>query len=353
MESAIGVGDVAQQGSKGGREAPASGATQLETVLRTARKALVLGVGGGGDVVGAIPTARFLELFGITCVLGGLSWERFVYDPQPGTRTLAEVTNVRPLAPTAWLANAQTATTSGVRFAESRVAELYGAETLLVDLSQGAAGVVAGLRAAIEQLGADLLVGVDVGGDSLAEGHEPGLRSPVADALMLAAFSQLGDELPSLWGVFGYGSDAELTPAEIDHALSVVAEHGGLLGAWGMTPAVAAELRRVVEQVPTEASAIAVACAEGARGTRAIRNGTRTLALSPVGIVTFYLAPRVLYERVAALARLVADAPSLEAASARLVDGGFPSEYAFEVEMYRRGAHEYPPDARNSYLRPH
>ncbi|HEY7066870.1 MAG TPA: DUF1152 domain-containing protein [Chloroflexota bacterium] len=324
---------------------------QLETILRTARKALVLGVGGGGDVVGAIPTARFLELFGISCVLGGLAWERFVYDPQPGTRTLAEVTNVRPLAPAVWLANAATTTTTGVRFAESRVAELFDSETLLVDLSQGVAGVVAGLRAALRELGADLLVGVDVGGDSLAEGTEPGLRSPVADAMMLAVLSQLADDVPCLWGVFGYGSDAELTPAEIDHALSVVAAHGGLLGAWGMTPTVAAELRGVIEHVPTEASAIAVACAEGAWGTRMIRDGTRAVALSPVGVVTFYLSPRVLYEQVAALARLVADAPSLDAASALLVERGFPSEYAFEQEMARRGATHYPADARSAYLK--
>jgi hypothetical protein len=323
---------------------------QLETILRSARKALVLGVGGGGDVVGTIPTARFLDLFGIASVLGGLSWERFVYDPLPGTRSLAEVTAVQPLAPTVWLANAESATTTGVRFAESRVAELYDAETVLVDLSRGVAGVVDGLRAAMQHLGTDLLVGVDVGGDSLAEGPEPGLRSPVADAMMLAALTQLADEVPCLWGVFGYGSDAELTPAELDRALSIVAEHGGLLGAWGMTPAVAAELRRVVEHVPTEASAIAVACAEGARGTRMIRDGTRAVAMSPVGAVTFYLAPRVLYVHVAALARLVADAPSLEAASALLVERGFPSEYAFELEMARRGARQYPPDARNAYL---
>ena len=156
-------------------EQAATSPAQLETILRTARKALVLGVGGGGDVVGAIPTARFLELFGISCVLGGLAWERFVYDPQPGTRSLAEVTAVQPLAPAVWLANAASATTTGVRFAESRVAELYGADTLLVDLSQGVVSVVAGLRAALAHLGADLLVGVDVGGDSLAAGPEPGL----------------------------------------------------------------------------------------------------------------------------------------------------------------------------------
>lgn len=152
----------------------------LEDMLHTAKKAVVLGVGGGGDIVGTIPTARFLESFDISCVLGGLSWERFVYDPQPGTRTLDEVTQVRPLAPTVWLANAQTTTTAGVRFAESDMAALYENETLLVDLSQGVPGVVAGLRQAMHALQANLLVGIDVGGDSLAAGHEPGLRSPLA-----------------------------------------------------------------------------------------------------------------------------------------------------------------------------
>jgi hypothetical protein len=108
---------------------PINDTPSLEGILSSASKALVIGVGGGGDVVGTIPTARFLELFDISCVLGGLSWERLVYDPQPGTRKLAEVTQVEALAPTVWLANAQTATTTGVRFAESDVAALYDTQT--------------------------------------------------------------------------------------------------------------------------------------------------------------------------------------------------------------------------------
>jgi hypothetical protein len=310
-------------------------------MLRTATRALVLGVGGGGDIVGTIPTARFLELFGVSCILGGLSWERFVYDPQPGTRCLQEVSRVRPLAPAVWLANAQTTTTTGVRFAESDVAALYNTETVLVDLSLGVDGVVTGLRAAMHALQANLLVGIDVGSDSLASGHEPGLRSPLADAMMLAAWYRLAEEFPCLWGVFGYGSDAELTPPEIDQALSQVAQHGGLLGAWGITPAVAAELRQVIARVRTEASAIAVECAAGASGVRSIRDGTRAVALSPVCTVTFYLSPRVLYEQVAALARAVAQAPSLEAASSTLVALGVRSEYEFEKEMLRRGVRHY------------
>jgi hypothetical protein len=322
-------------------DTPASQALCLEDILRTATKALVIGVGGGGDVVGTIPTARFLELFDISCVLGGLSWERFVYDPQPGTRTLEQVTSVRPLAPTVWLANAQTATISGIRFAESGVAALYDTETLLVDLSQGVPGVVAGLRTAMQALEADLLVGIDVGGDSLGCGSEPGLRSPLADAMMLAAWHRLSETFPCLWGVFGYGSDAELTPQEIDAALSVVAQHGGLLGAWGMTPAVAAELQQVITHVRTEASAIAVECAQGAVGTKSIRDGTRSVALSPVCTVTFYLSPGVVYDHIAALARAVIDAPSLETANTVLCDLGIRTEYAFEQEMLRRGVRHY------------
>jgi hypothetical protein len=313
----------------------------LEEIVRTTKKAVVLGVGGGGDVVGTIPTARFLEQFHIPCVLGGLSWERFIYDPQPGTRTLAEVTEVQPLAPTVWLANARTTTVSGVRFAESGVAELYNTTTLLVDLSQGVSGVVTGLRAAMHQLEADLLVGIDVGGDSLAMGDEPGLRSPLADAMMLAAFHQLEEEFTCLWGVFGYGSDAELTPREIDRALSLIARQGGLLGAWGMTPAVTIELRRVIASVHTEASAVAVECAQGAYGTMSIRDGTRTVELSPVCTVTFYLSPGVVFEHVATLARAVSAAPSLEAANTILCNLGIRTEYAFEKEMFQQGVQRY------------
>ena len=316
-------------------------AGDFEAILRTAKKALIIGVGGGGDIVGTSPTARFLELFGIGCVLGGLSWERFVYDPQPGTRILAEVTQARALAPTVWLANAQTTTANGIRFAESDVAGFYDTETLMIDLSQGTPGVVAGLRTAMRELEADLLVGIDVGGDSLATGSEPGLRSPLADAIMLAALHQLQDDYACVWGVFGYGSDAELTPQEIDQALSTVAAHGGLLGAWGMTPAITAELQRVISHVRTEASAIAVACAQGAFGTQTIRGGTRTVPLSPVCTVTFYLSPGILFKHVATLAQAVCHATSLQAASSLIENLGVRSEYAFEQAMWARGAQHY------------
>src|SRR4029079_9244264 len=76
----------------------------LETIIRSASRALVIGVGGGDDVVGAFVAARFLEFCGLEFLLGGLSWERSVYDPIPGPRKLSETRNVRALHPSrGWL----------------------------------------------------------------------------------------------------------------------------------------------------------------------------------------------------------------------------------------------------------
>ena len=42
----------------------------LEALLRRGAHALVIGVGGGGDIVGALATARFLEFCGLHSTLG-------------------------------------------------------------------------------------------------------------------------------------------------------------------------------------------------------------------------------------------------------------------------------------------
>ena len=205
-----------------------------------------------------------------------LSWERNVYDPIPGPRKLSETNNVNALHEFAWLANPQSQTSTGVSFAEAKMAAVIGREVLLVDINGGVTGVVAGLEAAMKELQADLLVGLDVGGDSLAQGHEPGLRSPLADSIMLAALAELAKRgHRTIWGVFGYGSDGELTVDEIELALSKLAAAGGLLGAWSLTPKIAAELEKVIKTVPTEASAIPVQCFRGAWGDHDIRRGQR------------------------------------------------------------------------------
>ena len=310
-----------------------SSSPSLEDLIRASSHALVIGVGGGGDVVGALAVARFLEFCGLKFALGGLSWERNVYDPIPGPRQLSEVRNVRVLHPFAWMANAESQTDTGVRFAESKMAAVQKEEILLVDINGGVNGVVDGLEVAMKEFNSDLLVGVDVGGDSLAQGHEPGLRSPLADSIMLAAFAELAARgHRTLWGVFGYGSDGELTPDEIEVALSKLAAAGGLLGAWALTPKIAAEIEEVIKTVPTEASAIPVKCFRGAWGDSAIRRGQRHVKLTPLTTLTFFMSPIKLYETLGRPAQAARRSSSLDQANDALHAVGIRTELDYERE---------------------
>jgi len=313
-----------------------AGPLSLEDLLRSAKRALVIGVGGGGDIVGALATARFLEFCGLQCVLGGLSWERFVFDPVPGPRRLSEVENVRAIHPYAWLANPQTRMRSGVYFAESRMAAFLDREVLLIDINGGTKGAVDALESAVKEFHTDLIVGLDVGGDSLAEGSEAGLRSPLADSVMLAASVVLAQRgHATLWGVFGYGSDGELTVDEVESALSKVAAAGGLLGACSLTPKVAGEIEEVIKTVPTEASAIPVQCFRGAWGEGRIRSDSRRVKMTPLTALTFFMSPTTLFETLSRPAQAVIDSVSLEQANDALHAIGINSELDLERARYQ------------------
>ena len=219
---------------------------------------------------------------------------------------------------------------SGVRFAEARVAELLGQETLLVDVTRGPSELAESLLAAGDALGCDLFVFVDVGGDVLAHGDEDGLASPLCDAVMLAAAARLRDRGTVLGGVFGPGCDGELTPAEVLDRVAEVAAAGGLAGSRGLTPAVVERLDQAVETVPTEASAQALRCFRGERGTTTIREGRRAVELSPLGATTIYFDPAAAVDSAARLARAVLGAGDLEEANEGLHALGLRTELDYE-----------------------
>jgi hypothetical protein len=328
--------------------------TDADALLSGARRPLVIGIGGGGDVVGALATAEACRLYhGAQPVLGGTTWERRVVDPEPGPRAAAEIEGARSLAPAVLAANAGTrVAASGVVFAESRMAGFLGEETVLVDVTAGPATIAEGLRAAAAELGCDLIVFVDVGGDALAHGDETGLASPLCDAVMLAAAARLAQEAggqagggqpggaqpgaapPVLGAVFGAGCDGELTPAEVLDRLGEVAGAGGLAGVRGLTPPVIERLDAAVEGVPTEASAQALRCFRGETGVVAIRGGRRSVELTPVGALTFYFDVPAALASAARLARAVQDAPDLEAANDLLHELGVErTELDYERSM--------------------
>ena len=290
----------------------------------------MLGIGGGGDVVGALSSARLCQSFGAEFRLGGVAWERFPIDPYPGPRDLEQIVGGKRLSGATVLADAHTTTPEGVPFAESRMAGFICAETVLVDITGGPAAVAEGLAETAKTLGCDLCVMVDVGGDVLAHGEEPGLASPLCDAVMLAAGAELSARLPTIAAVYGAGCDGELTPAEVLERIAELARAEGLLGAWGLTSAVAEQIEAAGREIPTEASLMAVRCARGETGSAEIRGGRRTVELSPAGGLTFFFDPRVAVERTAPLARAVAGAGDLEAAQAALEAAGVRTELDIE-----------------------
>jgi hypothetical protein len=288
-----------------------------------------VGIGGGGDVVGALAAADLAERLGTPALVGGLTWERRPIDPLPGARTLDEVDGlVRRLNHSVGLAGPGTTGPGGFRFAESGMAEAIGAETVLVDPNPGPRALAADLDDAAAQLGCDLVVLLDVGGDVLAHGDEAGLASPLADAVLLAASQHM--HTTAVLGVFGAGCDGELRPPEVLERVAEVAAAGGWLGAWALTADAADRLEAAVARVPTEASAMAIRCARGGLGPTAIREGRRIVELGPVGGLTFFLEPAATIATAARLARAVADAGSLFDAHDTLTALGVRTELEYE-----------------------
>jgi hypothetical protein len=266
--------------------------------IKAARRALVLGIGGGGDVVGALAIARLCESLGTPFALGGVAWERFAIDPRPGPRPLAEIRGGDPLDDGAVLADPATATDDGVAFAEAGIADFLETTTALIDVTRGAAGASRGIAAAMERLECDLLLGVDVGGDVLGRGGEEGLASPLCDAVMVAAMLGATGAGEAVMAVIGAGCDGELAPAQVLERVADLGRAGAWLGSWGVSPEIAAELERAAERVPTEASLMVARCARGETGVVPIRSGLRQVELGPVGALAFFFDP------VAALAEL-------------------------------------------------
>lgn len=299
--------------------------------IQAARRVLVLGIGGGGDVVGALAIARLCEALGTQSVLGGVAWERFAVDPRPGPRPVEEIRGGERLAECAVLADAETTTDDGIAFAEAGVAGHLGARTVLIDVTRGAVGAAGGIGAAIERLECDLVLGVDVGGDVLGRGNEPGLASPLCDAVMVAAMLDIGRTRGALLGVIGAGCDGELSPEQVLDRVAALGRAGAWLGTLGMSADLARELERAAKRVPTEASLQVARCARGETGTVQIRGGRREVQLGPVGALAFFFDPPAAIAELP-LADAVRDSQSIDEARDALAALGVRTELDYERE---------------------
>lgn len=306
---------------------------------------LYVAAGGGGDALAAALLHRAYGPPG-PATIATFSWDRLIVDPLPGPRRFSDFEDLETVGRLEHVVTARTRPISPAGSTLPTLArDLIGplASTLvLLDPTQGAAGLREQLAACMQAIDADALVVVDVGGDVLATGEEAGLRSPLADALILAAAHGLTPD-GRVW-VAGPGVDGELSA---DDVVARALSNGGA----PLPPfpsEVGAMALPVLRWHPSEATALFVAAAQGVRGLVDIRSGGMPVQLSEVSSCVYACGVDNAFD-ASPLANSVADTETLLNAEERVIGLCGTSEIAFETRKARTAQlrDEYTPEMLN------
>jgi hypothetical protein len=235
------------------------------------RSVLFVAAGGGGDALAALMVAR--DLLGIHDVrrlpVASFAWERKVFDPVPGPRLPGDFVGLKRAGVHNWEVPPTARLREGVTFLPS-IARASGARVFLLDPAGGVRGIAVQLRELMQLSGSSTVVIVDVGGDILARGDEPGLRSPLADALVLAGAAELEDVCVV---ALGLGLDGELGEHELRQACSTAARYRARgTGAKRLSRAVATDYMRYWLWHPSEATGLTCLSALGYQGSVEVRS---------------------------------------------------------------------------------
>ncbi|WP_406376966.1 DUF1152 domain-containing protein [Streptomyces sp. NBC_00647] len=235
---------------------------------------LIVAAGGGGDAVAAAMLDAALYGGGDSpAVILTYAWDRLLIDPVPGPRGPANFTGLGPYTRSVWTVPADAKPIAPAGSTLPRLAAELPHTFALIDPTHGAEGITRQLEELIENLAPESIDLLDVGGDILAKGDEPTLRSPLGDALTLAACCQV--DAPVRLLIAGPGLDGEL-PAELladrmgTTALTLTAEH--------VEP-----ISSVLEWHPSEATAMLAATARGVRGLCEVRDAGLPVPLTDEG----------------------------------------------------------------------
>lgn len=201
------------------------------------------------------------------------AWDRLLIDPVPGPRDPAHFTGLRPLTRSVQAVPADAKPVAPAGSTLPRLAAELPHTFALIDPHHGAEGITRQLEELIQHLEPESVDLLDVGGDILARGDEPTLRSPLADALTLAACCQVNAPVRLL--VAGPGLDGELPAEDLRDrmgppVLTLTAEH--------VEP-----VMPVLEWHPSEATAMLAATARGVRGLCEVRDAGLPVPLTDEG----------------------------------------------------------------------
>ncbi|MFJ7904085.1 DUF1152 domain-containing protein [Streptomyces sp. NPDC096198] len=234
---------------------------------------LIVAAGGGGDAVAAAMLDAALYGDDGRAVIFTYAWDRLLIDPLPGPRGGADFTGLEALTPTVWSVPASARPIAPAGSMVPRLAAELPHTFALIDPHHGAQGITRQLEGLVNHLKPKSIDLLDVGGDILARGDEPTLRSPLADALTLAACCQVNAPIRLL--VAGPGLDGELPAESLHPAL------GSLVHTF--TAKDTEPIGSVLEWHPSEATAMLAATARGARGICEVRDAGLPVPLTDEG----------------------------------------------------------------------
>jgi hypothetical protein len=283
----------------------------LELAL-ACKSALVIGIGGGGDVIQTIPVVNFLRRLKVPeIVVGGvgcawwtpegeaISSQEGIYIYGPTVYDVEELEPCEKWGPGV-VGVSSKSNWKGRRPAEAVLAHLLPGTPFLVSLMGGAQGMLAALRHVIEARKIDLVVAVDIGSDAFHDGREASKAyTSLVDFISLAALSQL--DVPVVYGLSGYGADGEMQLEELDERVARVMKAGGYLGATGLTQEDVAQMSEACGLYPDPVEPMAPAAARGELGLHNVNTKGPwgvVIRLTPLAAVTLHFDPRVMIAEV-------------------------------------------------------
>lgn len=190
------------------------------------RRALVVGSGGGNDIVSAVLVAEALQAHGIQVDIAGILNPRFAHTFEgQGEQVINTITGNsrrfvlgKPLIECPYI----DATLHDVlRDTRSKIGELFG-----LSLRHGSQGLTDALDDLSAKQKYDAIIGVDVGGDILGTPHDRVL-SPLMDIATLVMLGRVRTK--SYLIEMGLGADGELTGAQIDNVITDLQQTEGVV----------------------------------------------------------------------------------------------------------------------------
>lgn len=295
---------------------------------------LAIAAGGGGDLLAAVMAVSALGIAVDGPDAAGVhfaswSWDRVLFDPRPGPRSRDDFDGIYAVGQHNAIITGMTSSRPPGLSTLPLTCDELGIHVALLEATGGAVGVEQQLLELITVLGIRSVVVADVGGDILAQGDEPGLRSPLADSVVLAACASL--PVPAVVVVVGPGTDGELSASE----LRIQSERAGQLGTAIVRPEDVRGLHDVFDRHPSESSALVAAAASGMKGLVEMREQGITFELGPAAteVLAFTVTGALSVNRIA---RTLIGSRSLDEVEQVLRSLSAPSELERERQRLQR-----------------